>query len=496
MHADQAPSLLAGIVFLAIACLSLTRRRDGSALSLALALTCACLFAYVALDVASDVSTQPMVWDWLADVASCCATLPTLELLLGYIGIARRLRWFRVVAHTYFCGLLAISAARFVLGRDFLGDRAWAAAMLVGLAPSLGVALAGMLRHVWKSSGEERRRTQLLVGALVIGGGGVALDLVAMTSVPSPRFANLGLAAAALLVAALVLRARIVEHVSAPAIVGSAIAALACMVGLIWLASADAPWWSFAVVASFTTGVSGAVLVRHFWSGATERRARLLYLAELGRLAEQLAHDLRNPLCAIHGAAQFLQEEHRRGRPLERSAHFIDLIADRSEWLGRVVSDYRRLGRGEPALAPVDLNEIVGAALLDRREGGRLAPCMDLAGTLPVVLGDRDLLLRAIGNIVQNAEEAMPDGGALHASTRVVQRASGRRIQLRLADDGPGMDVRTQERAFDPLFTTKDSGSGLGLAFVARVVRAHGGRVAMRSQLGRGTLVEIELPAA
>lgn len=496
MHSDQAPSLIAGIVFLAIAWLSLVhQRRERGAPSLALALTSALLFAYVAFDVASDVSTEPTSWDWLADVASCCAALPTLELLLGYIGIARRLRWFRVIAHVYFCSLVGVSAARFVVGHDFLGDRAWATAMLVGLVPSFGVALAGMLRHVLKSSGEERRRTQLLVGALVIGGGGVALDLAAMTALPSPRFASLGLAAAALLVAALVLRARIVEHVSAPAVVGSAIAALTCMVGLVWLASAAAPWWSFAVVASFATGVCGAVLVRHFWSGASERRARLLYLAELGRLAEQLAHDLRNPLCAIHGAAQFLQEEHSRGRSLERSAHFIDLIAERSERLCRVVADYRRLGRGAPALLPIDLNEVVGAVLVHRCDAGRMAS-LDLDGALPMVLGDRDLLFRAIENIAQNAEEAMPDGGALHASTRVVQGASGRRIQLRLADDGPGMDVRTRERAFDPLFTTKEYGSGLGLAFVARVVRAHGGRVDLRSQLGRGTMVEIELPAA
>lgn len=495
MRLDQAPSLIAGIVFLTLSGLSL-RGRARTSERLPLALTCASLFAYVMFDLASDVSSQPRAWDWLADIASCAACIPTLELVLGYVGLARRLRWLRAAAHTYFTLLVAVCAARFAVGADFLGDRAWAAAMLAGLIPSYGVAWAGMLRHALASQGEERRRTQLLLAALAIGGGAVALDLATMTEAPSPRFAALGLALAALLVAALVLRARVVEHVDAVAIVTSLAIALLCVVGLVYLASTGAPWWSLAVVASFTTSVCGAVLARHFFTAICERRARLLYLAELGRLSEQLAHDLRNPLCAIHGAAQFLQEEHHRGRPLERSAHFIDLIVERSERLCRVVAEYRRMGRGEPTLSPLDLNELVGSALVDRAKPHKVAPLLALDQALPKVLGDRELLARAIDNIVQNAEEAMPAGGALRASTRVLQGARGRRVQLRLQDDGPGMDVRTRERAFDPLFTTKASGSGLGLSFVARVVQAHGGRVQLTSQLGRGTTIEIELPAA
>jgi signal transduction histidine kinase len=111
---------------------------------------------------------------------------------------------------------------------------------------------------------------------------------------------------------------------------------------------------------------------------------------------------------------------------------------------------------------------------------------------LPACPVDRDLFARAIENLAQNAFEAMPDGGTL--DVRVARAEAG--VVVRVADTGAGMDARTAERVFDEFFTTKTTGSGLGLPFVRRVIEAHGGSVALTSRVGRGTVVDLRLPAA
>jgi signal transduction histidine kinase len=103
---------------------------------------------------------------------------------------------------------------------------------------------------------------------------------------------------------------------------------------------------------------------------------------------------------------------------------------------------------------------------------------------------DRDLLAGALENLVQNAFEAMPDGGTVTVRTSVDPDT----VVLSVEDNGQGMDARTRERAFDPFFTTKPTGSGLGLAFVRRVAEAHGGDVTLASKEGAGTTLQLRLP--
>ena len=122
--------------------------------------------------------------------------------------------------------------------------------------------------------------------------------------------------------------------------------------------------------------------------------------------------------------------------------------------------------------------------------GARIELRLDLGPDLPVVEADRDLLARAIENLLRNAIEAMPGGGTVTVST--ARAAVGVRVEVR--DSGPGMDAVTRERALEGFFTTKASGSGMGLAFASRVARAHGGTLSVSSRPGQGTAVEIGLP--
>jgi signal transduction histidine kinase len=116
----------------------------------------------------------------------------------------------------------------------------------------------------------------------------------------------------------------------------------------------------------------------------------------------------------------------------------------------------------------------------------------DLAAGLPPVPADRDLLARALGNLVANALEAMPDGGTLAVKTRAV----GEGVALEVSDTGPGLTEEQRTRLFTPYYTTKKGGTGLGLAIVQGIVSDHGGRIQVESAPGAGTTFTLVLPVS
>ena len=225
---------------------------------------------------------------------------------------------------------------------------------------------------------------------------------------------------------------------------------------------------TFALLAAARRGVTAFVT----------QRERLEQLATLGRFSAQMAHDLKNPIAALKGAAQYLKEEHARGQLLGR-ARASSWTCCWSRWSGWTGWWARTSAsaRVEPLRRPLDLNRLVEGVLSLQAFAGRPARWSSSASSppgLPRCAGDEDLLANALENLVRNAFEAMPAGGTLTVRTR---RGRRRGVVLSVEDTGEGMDARTRERAFDDFFTTKATGSGLGLAFVRRVVEAHGGEV-------------------
>ena len=250
---------------------------------------------------------------------------------------------------------------------------------------------------------------------------------------------------------------------------------------------------SVALTATLAVAVTVAALatLRPVALALSEERERTQHLTTLGRFSAQMAHDLRNPLAAIRGAAQFLVEEKKRGGSIDEHAHFADLILEQADRLAKVVNDYQRVGRAEAVRASVDV-----PALLRGVESGARMSSPDDAITVdaPTALEhplDRDLVTQALENLVRNAREATTEGPR---SVELVARKKGRTLELAVRDRGKGMDARTRERALDEFFTTKATGSGLGLAFVSRVCEAHGGRVTIESTPGVGTTVTMHLP--
>jgi signal transduction histidine kinase len=226
------------------------------------------------------------------------------------------------------------------------------------------------------------------------------------------------------------------------------------------------------------------------------RRDQTVRLVTLGRLAAQMGHDLKNPLAALKGAAQFLREERSQGRSIDDKIEFLELMTDQIDRLKGAVEKYERLGRVQAMCLPLQLNEMIRdmVALQRFANGSGVAVKAELAPDLPVCRADRDLVAGALENLLQNAFEATPRNATVVVRTAPAAMRQTRGVAISVEDSGVGMSARVRERAMDDFFTTKETGSGLGLAFVRRVAEAHGGEVALSSKEGVGTTVRLFLP--
>lgn len=216
-------------------------------------------------------------------------------------------------------------------------------------------------------------------------------------------------------------------------------------------------------------------------------------LESLGRLASGVAHDMNNVLAAIQASAELLQSHQPEGGPLARSLGLILMATGRGRDLVRGLTAFARKGLSE-APEDLDLNELVReeAALLERTLLMRVQVAVDISPDLPHIRGARSSLGNALMNLCVNAVDAMPGGGVLTLRTRALEGWAAVTVE----DTGEGMPPEVLARATDPFFTTKPvgKGTGLGLATVRGVVEAHGGRLDLESEVGRGTRITLCLP--
>ena len=239
-----------------------------------------------------------------------------------------------------------------------------------------------------------------------------------------------------------------------------------------------------------------------------ERTNRLAAWADMAR---QVAHDIKNPLTPIQLNAEHLRRVHvDQGRPL---GHVIDEcvsnILGQVRLLRQIASEFSSFA-SVPEPRPVDTNlqDLVNEVVEPYRSGlaGRVVIATHIP-PLPMVCIDRMLIGRALTNIIENALHAMPGGGtltvdaALHPnahSPRVGDPglAPNTRVQLRVTDSGVGMDADSIAKIFEPYFSTKAIGTGLGLTIAKRNVEANGGTISVTSERGTGTSVTMTLPVA
>src|SRR6266545_3272689 len=469
---------------LALAMLVIMRRTQSS-LSLPLALLCIDLFVWYFADVAWDM-TGNRAWRQLDTAVSWLTPPLALHVVTAFVGRARALRSVLFVTYAFFAQL------------PFWADRpGWDLVFLGGVVPTMTFALVLLVVHLVRTNDpKEKQRTGLMLSAIAIGTFLGSSDLwYDHVGLPLP-LSNIGTLASTLLVAVAALRVNLIwREIPSRAVLLALAAALVALITYHSVVRAFATQRAMLVLAALTALFVLVALGRNTLFYREVQHGRSENLALLGRFSQQMAHDLKNPLAALKGALQFLKEEARQGRSLDDHRDFLDLMLEQIARVQRVIEQYQRMGRVEPARAPVELNEVVRDVLKLQPFAAteRIRIEASLGESLPVCYLDKDLLALALENLVQNALEAMPEGGTVRVRT---ERAPGKddAVILSVADSGAGMDVRQIEHAFDEFYTTKPRGTGLGLAFVRRVARAHGGDAMLSSTLGQGTLVRVELP--
>ncbi len=221
-----------------------------------------------------------------------------------------------------------------------------------------------------------------------------------------------------------------------------------------------------------------------------ERLHRSEKLAAIGRLAGGIAHELRNPLGAIKNASYFLNMAIES--PVPEVQETLDILDREVATCERIIGSLLDFTRTRPPnRRETALNDLVREALsrLDAPENVEIADRLD--ESLPPISADPDQLLQAIQNILSNAVQAMPDGGRLEVSS---DHDEAGLVRVHVTDTGGGIPQEAQAKLFEPLYTTRAKGIGLGLAVTKALVGAHRGTIEVESQSGRGTTFTVRLP--
>jgi two-component system sensor histidine kinase HydH len=215
-------------------------------------------------------------------------------------------------------------------------------------------------------------------------------------------------------------------------------------------------------------------------------------LSSLGQMAAGLAHEIKNPLGSIQGAAEILGDD--AGSDARRR-DLLDVLNKESRRLGTVVDHFLSFARPRPLrTGTVRVNDVVEQTAaqigLDASNRAVTIEC-DLDPSAPTIEADAEQLHQVFMNVLLNAIAASPEGGRV----RVRTGGGDREVTVTVADDGVGIAPSDLPRVFDPFFTTKDSGTGLGLSVSHAIIEDHGGRIAIESELGSGTTVTITVPS-
>ncbi|MCF7933364.1 MAG: PAS domain S-box protein [Spirochaetia bacterium] len=229
-------------------------------------------------------------------------------------------------------------------------------------------------------------------------------------------------------------------------------------------------------------------------SEAKYRRAE--NLASLTTLAASVAHEIKNPLASMGIHLQLMQRELERENCIgkESAAEYLDIISEEIERLNSIVVDFLFAVRPmDTRMKSEDINAVIKELLEFTKyelEQNQIAYVFDPSDHLPKIEIDKKYIKQALLNIIKNAIAAMPEGGVLHVSTAV----SGDMASIDITDNGVGISEEHMNKIFEPYYTTKDFGSGLGLTVVYKVIREHGGEISLDSQEGKGTTFTITLP--
>jgi PAS domain S-box-containing protein len=213
-------------------------------------------------------------------------------------------------------------------------------------------------------------------------------------------------------------------------------------------------------------------------------------LSVMGQLAGGMAHELRHPLGTVRNAAYYLNMVLEQPGP--KVKEMLDILGREVDTAERIIQSLLDFGSPKPPnREKVQLEDLLKRLVSTLQHPAGVQVVVEVENALPVILADPRHLEQAFRNIVLNAVQALGERGQL--SVRIAQ-PNATRVEVAITDTGKGMTPEDRARMFEPLFTTKSKGIGLGLALSKLLVEAHDGTISAESALGKGTTVTVTLP--
>jgi signal transduction histidine kinase len=222
-----------------------------------------------------------------------------------------------------------------------------------------------------------------------------------------------------------------------------------------------------------------------------EQLGRAERLSAMGEMAAGISHEIRNPLGIIRSSAELLKKKVAKIDPANA---LPDIIVEEATRLNGIITDFINFARPRsPKVSPCRVEDIIEkniTFLSAQIDEGRYLIEKNYQNPLPDIMADAPLLHQSFLNIFINAMQAMPEGGRIGIAIRV----EGGRVVIDIDDDGQGIPADLLDKIWDPFFTTKDKGTGLGLGIVKNIIESHGGGIRVDNREPHGARVTIELP--
>jgi signal transduction histidine kinase len=227
---------------------------------------------------------------------------------------------------------------------------------------------------------------------------------------------------------------------------------------------------------------------------ARDEAIRKEQLQAVGELGAIIAHEVRNPLAILKNAVSGI----RRSAGGTNDTTLLDIIDEECGRLAHLSDDLKTYAQPLTIFPePLNIRDVIEVSIAQacaREHDEPIEVRMDDRSETSRMQGDQDLLERALAHVMTNALQATRDHGRVTIEAKHERSEDGSFVRIRIRDDGPGMSQEVLQKAMDPFYTNRPSGTGLGLTISARVIRAHGGSLHIQSEVGKGTQVDITLP--